>query len=181
MPLDEVRTGDGQHDLLRKILTFDQATFNRLQQILDVEVSLNNQGSVDSTSQTIRSDSTLTSSYVASDAVDLQNFNSLAITARVGTTQATKVANLKFQWSHDGSIWTDEPVKITGSITGTPEGGNHEQHFTIPSNVIDIAMDTVNNGFVARFARTARFFRVLAKSDAVTTGTLSVVATRFNQ
>lgn len=127
------------------------------------------------TTQTIRADGTLTGSYVSATTVlDLANYNTVAIRAAVGTAQAGKVANLKFQWSFDNTNFSDEPANVEGAVSGT------EIPYTPYSRRVDLAMDTAGASYIERLNRMARYLRVQAKSDGVTTGTLAITASRFN-
>ncbi len=121
----------------------------------------------------LRVDSTVTSSYVASNAIDLKSYDSVTIGIDCGTTSTATVSN-KFQWSMDTSVatplWYDEGV-ITN---GTASGG--EQPQTSNSKRVDVVLTTAGTLYIARFHRLARYLRVVSKSASVTTGTIRILA-----
>lgn len=120
---------------------------------------------------TIRSDAVLTNAYVPSSTVDLTTYDSVIVHVIVGTAQASKVCNTKFQWSLDGTNFADETVDTaTASTAGTPG----TQPYSPYIRVIDIPMDTAGYTYVMRARRMGVAFRVAVKSDATTTGTISI-------
>lgn len=115
----------------------------------------------------IRSDAVLTNAYVASSSVDLGSYTSVTAYLVVGTAQA-KTCNLIPQWSEDDSAFFSEQYEVAGTASGI------EQPFTPYDRRIDITIATTGNIYCCRFNRLGRYFRVKVKSDATTTGTVSI-------
>jgi hypothetical protein len=122
-----------------------------------------------------RADAVLTNAYNTSKTVyvDLKSYDSLTVAFIIGTGQA-KTANIKFQWSlDDPSVttprWFDEQIDAYGTVSGT------ETPVTGTSRRTDLDMTSAGNIYIIRTRRLARFFRTVEKSDATTTGTLSII------
>lgn len=118
---------------------------------------------------TLRADAVLTNAYVNSDPIDLKSYDSVTIMIKIGTTQA-KTCNTKFQWSMDGTTYADEPCLVNGTVA------SGEQPQVPSARRVDIDISTTANHYIERFHRLAQFLRVAVKSDATTTGTISILA-----
>lgn len=117
---------------------------------------------------TLRADSTLTGSYVASSSLDLGSYTSTEIFLTVGTAQAATTCSLKPQWSEDDTNYFDEQYEVAGTASGT------EQPFIPYSRRVDIPISATGNVYCCRFNRMGRYFRVAVKSSGVTTGTVGI-------
>lgn len=124
---------------------------------------------------TLRAAATLTSSYVASNSIDLEHFDSVTIEVVTVNNDASKVLHLAYQWSHDNSTWFTEKVLTSGTAASGvhPMVANDKQ--------IQIALDTAGNLFTDRANKQARFFRVRCKeATGTSTATVAVSATPRN-
>lgn len=130
----------------------------------------------------IRPVGTLTGSYVASNIVNLGTFSGVSLIVDIGTAQTSKVVSVKPQWGfkdeNNVMVWIAEPrmtdaAASAGEIVQTPS-----------ARVISVQLDSANaaymGGYIERFNRLAEFFRVLVKSDGVTTGTIGLRAQPCN-
>src|SRR3990167_6153343 len=105
----------------------------------------------------IRANSVLTASYVASGVVDMSFANSVFVLMAIGTAQAGKTANIKFQWSMDEAFTL---VAFEKSITdGAASGG--EQPQTTDEIRLDMSMAATTSPEIRRFNRLGKFFRVM--------------------
>jgi len=111
---------------------------------------------------------TLTASYVASDSIDLKSYDSAVVLIEVPTNQASKTANVKFEWSNDGTTFVPEYALNPGTIA------SGDQPYTpVQKRVdVDMASGTTSAPYIERVRRLARYFRIKVKSDGVTTGTV---------
>lgn len=120
--------------------------------------------------RTIRAAAVGTASYVASTAVDLDQFGSITLRCLTAVPNA-ETFSIKPQWSSDNTNWSDERV-LSGTTSGT------ERLETPLSRVIQLDA-TAANEYVERFNRLARWYRVVVKSTG-TTATLAMTATALN-
>jgi hypothetical protein len=126
------------------------------------------------TQSTLRAAATLTSSYVASSSIDLEQFDSATIEV-VSVGNQAKTLYLAYQWSHDDSVWFTEKALTAGTATG----GVHP--FVANDKQIQIDLTTAGNLWTDRAYKQARFFRVQCKEAAgTTTATVAVSATPRN-
>lgn len=108
----------------------------------------------------IRDSATVTNAYVASSSVDMAQNARVSMRAVVTTTAADTIY-LKAQWSQDGTNWSDEVMKKTG----TPSGGEVQSDLLVDVVKIDAS---AANSFLSAYDRQARYFRVMVKSGAGT-------------
>lgn len=121
----------------------------------------------------LRTDDTLTGSYVASTEVPMSTYDSLIVHIVVGTAQAGKVCNVKIQSTLDGTNWADECVDTAAaSSAGTPGTQPYDPYI----RVINVPMDTAGYRYPMRIRRMGSSMRLAVKSDGVTTGTISIQA-----
>jgi hypothetical protein len=119
----------------------------------------------------VRADAVLTNAYVASSSVNMGTYDSAFIRVKVGTAQAGKICKIKVQWSDDDTVFDDETVDTpAASSSGTPG----IQPFDPYIREVNVPMDTASYAYRFRVRRMGTYLRVSCKSDATTTGTVSV-------
>lgn len=131
--------------------------------------------SVQGAAITIKSNGTLTDSYVRypttiaeAGPADMGSWTSVTVFVTIGTAQA-KTCNLKFSWSHDGTTWFNEQVEVAGTASAP------DQPYTPYDRRVDLSLADNSITYSCRFNRMAKYFTVLAKSDATTTGTVAIL------
>lgn len=118
----------------------------------------------------IKADGTLTNAYVrypTTGTVDMGSWTSVTVFVKIGTAQS-KTCNLKFSWSHDGTTWFNEQAEVAGTASAP------DQPYTPYDRRVDVSLADNSVTYSCRFNRMAQHFTVLAKSDATTTGTISI-------
>lgn len=111
----------------------------------------------------IRGSASLTNVYVGTTArADLQNYNAATLRLYVASGGGAATFSIKPQWSDNATggtatNWVDESVLVAGTASGG------EQVYTNLSRVIQIK--STEGGYIERYNRLARFFRVSVKSD----------------
>lgn len=116
----------------------------------------------------------VTASYVASDTLDLNSFDSAAVIVSCGTPVIGITSSIKYQWSVNSTTWGDEAVRVSTSTNAT------EQLFAPMTSVVTFGLSTNNAPFTDRVKRQARYFRVSVKGSAATNATVSVSAVKMN-
>lgn len=141
---------------------------------LAVAASAHGQSVRDGAPSALVVNSTLTNVWTAGDSLDLKSYDSVALVMRTTTNQATGLAQIKFQWSNDNTVWADEAVLAAGTA------GSVEQPYSALARVVQVPM-TNSIVYVERFRRVARYFRPSVSSTNVfTTGRVTVTAQPAN-
>lgn len=123
---------------------------------------------------TLRSAATLTASYVASSAIDLENFDSVSIRITSSAADAGKILHALYEWSHDNTTFYKEQAISFGTVSGDE----------IPGNSYDYRLTRAMDNAIAisiRANKQERYFRMKVKEAAGTsTATVTITATPRN-
>jgi hypothetical protein len=121
----------------------------------------------------------LTDSFVASTAIDLKSYDSVALMFEVSATDAAHTMTIAYDWSNDlvdasASVtnWYNETIETAG----TASGGALASASSIRTTTVDLA---VAQNPIMRLRRMGRWFRVRVKGDTSTTATIAITAMRM--
>lgn len=118
---------------------------------------------------------TLSTTYLFSDSLNLESYDSVYVLINIGTTNVNDVAKIKPQWSHDDSAYFDEPILTQGTTVGS------ETPYTVTSRVIQINMWGATNSYPERYRRLGKFLRfAVASTNVTTSGKLSISGKKEN-